>query len=59
MEKTSLHFNAQELARKHNIKQKILDKLIKEVKQEFPDDEMMFELHLIRAIHRESGKFDA
>jgi len=53
MAKTS--FNAQVLARKHDIKPEILNKLIKEVKQEFPDDEMMFELHLIRAIHRESG----
>jgi len=56
MAKTSLRFNAQALAKKHNINPEILDKLIKEVKQEFPDDEMMFELHLIRAIHRESGK---
>lgn len=55
MGNTSLQFNAQALAKKYNIKQEILDKLIKEVKQEFPDDEMMFELHLIRAVHRESG----
>ncbi|MGI6307068.1 MAG: hypothetical protein ACOX1X_00370 [Dethiobacteria bacterium] len=55
MEKTSLQLNVQALARKYNIKLAILGKLIKEVRQEYPDDEMMFELHLIRAIHRESG----
>ena len=53
MEKTSLQLNVQALARKYNIKLAILGKLIKEVRQEYPDDEMLFELHLIRAIHRE------
>ena len=56
MTKTSLSFDAQKFAREHGIAPEILNKMIEEIRREFPDDEMMFELHLIRVILHESGK---
>lgn len=56
MTNISLQLDAQTFAIEHNISMETLDKLIKDIRLEFPDDEMMFELHLIRALLQESGK---
>lgn len=53
---TSLQFDAQTFAKENNISIETLNKLIKDIRLEFPDDEMMFELHLIRALLQECGK---
>ena len=43
-------FDYRSLAEKYNISTKVLDSIIKEVKGEFPDDKMLAELHIIRAL---------
>lgn len=42
------YFYYEKVAREANIPQNKLDELIKVIRQEFPMDEMMFELHLLR-----------
>ncbi len=44
-------FDIENLFKKVKLSEKEKTQLIKEVKAEFPDDEMMFELHLMRAIN--------
>jgi len=43
-------FDYRSLAEKYNIRTKVLDSIVKEVKDEFPDDKMLAELHIIRAL---------
>lgn len=50
MENTDKMFDYEALAKEYNISQEALKKLEKEVREDFPDDEMMFELHMIRAL---------
>lgn len=37
-------------SRRYQIPGKVLKQIEKEVSEEFPDDQMMFELHVLRAI---------
>jgi hypothetical protein len=50
MENNGKMFDYESLANKYNISHEDLTRLTKEVRQEFPHDEMMFELHMIRAL---------
>ena len=50
MEQINRMFDYEALAKKYNINQEALTKLEKEVRQEFPHDEMMFELHMVRVL---------
>lgn len=43
-------FDYQALAEKHNIEPHILKQIIDEARREFAQDEMMVELHVVRAI---------
>ena len=43
-------FDIKKVIKKINISKKELQKLEKEIKQEFPNDRMMYELHLLRAL---------
>ncbi len=52
----SVVFDIKEKARELGISEDIYKKLEKEVREEFPNDEMMFELHLIRALKSHSRK---
>lgn len=50
MEQINRMFDYESLAREYNINHETLAQLEKEVREEFPRDEMMFELHMIRAL---------
>lgn len=50
MNKVDYSFDYKSFAEKNNIDKKTLDKIIEEAYEEFPDDEMMAELHAIRAL---------
>ena len=43
-------FVIKKVIKKISISKKELQKLEKEIKQEFPNDRMMYELHLLRAL---------
>lgn len=43
-------FDYQKVAKEMHVPQAILKEIEKEVKQEFPGDQMMYELHMLRAI---------
>lgn len=43
-------YNVEELLSKVEMTAKEKEKLIQEIKDEFPNDEMLFELHLYRAV---------
>ena len=43
-------FNYESLAQEYDIDENELIKLIQDAKEEFPNDDMMFELHVIRLI---------
>ena len=45
-------FDIESLADKWQIHPSLLDKFIKEAREEFPNDEMMVELHVLRALRR-------
>jgi len=49
-------FDIKEKAQELGISEDIYKKLEKEVRQEFPNDEMMFELHFIRVLKSYSQK---
>ncbi len=49
-------FNIREKAQELGISKDIYKKLEREVRQDFPNDEMMFELHLIRLLKSYSRK---
>lgn len=44
------YFDYQKVARETKIPNNILKDLKREVKKEFPNDKMMYELHILRAI---------
>ena len=44
------YFDYQRVAREMKVPDAILKKIRKEVKQEFPGDKMMYELHVLRAL---------
>lgn len=44
-------FDIKKAIKKANLSRKELQKLENEIKQEFPNDRMMYELHLLRAIN--------
>jgi hypothetical protein len=44
------YFDYQKVAREMKVPDEILKKIEKEVKQEFPKDKMMYELHVLRAL---------
>lgn len=50
MEQINRMFDYEALSREYNIAKDTLDLLVKEAQQEFPNDEMMIELHVIRAL---------
>lgn len=43
-------FDIKKVAKEYGLSQKQVTKIKKEVKQEFPRDKVMYELHVIRAI---------
>jgi len=51
-----MFFNTEKKAKELGIRAEIYQKLKEEVKHEFPHDEMMFELHLLRALMEYSRK---
>lgn len=44
------YFDYRKVAKEMNVPKTILNKIEKEVKEEFPKDRMMYELHVLRAI---------
>jgi len=46
-------FDYESLARKYNIRQDHLEKIISELRKEFPGDEMMVELHAVRVLKKQ------
>lgn len=44
------YFDYQKLAEKEHVPEKVLKRIEKEVRTEFPDDRMMYELHVLRAV---------
>ena len=46
----------EKILKKSGLPQKLVQKIEKKVRQEFPKDEMMYELHLMRAIEAERDK---
>ena len=44
------YFDYQKVARQMKVPNPILKKIEKEVKEEFPKDKMMYELHVLRAL---------
>jgi hypothetical protein len=51
-----MFFDTEKKAKELNITPEIYQKLKKEIEKEFPNDEMMSELHLLRALMEYSGK---
>lgn len=49
--KTLEYFDYQKLADETHVPRRILNRIEKEVKKEFPKDRMMYELHVLRAVH--------
>ena len=48
------YFDYKKVAKELNMSDQILKELEKEVKNEFPTDKMMYELHVLRAIRSKS-----
>jgi len=44
------YFDYQKVAKEMKVPDSILKKIEKEVKEEFPKDKMMYELHVLRAL---------
>ena len=44
------YFDYQRVAKEMNIPPAVLKKIEQEVKEEFPSDKMMYELHVLRAV---------
>jgi hypothetical protein len=47
---TIIYFDYYKIADEMDISKDIVNKIEKEVKEEYPDDRMMFELHVMRAL---------
>ena len=45
------YFDHQKVAREMKVPAAVLKKIEKEVKEEFPKDKMMYELHVLRALN--------
>jgi hypothetical protein len=43
-------FNYQSVADKFGISDDVVDKIVKEIKKEIPNDNMIMELHILRAL---------
>lgn len=56
MEANERIFDIESLADKWEIHPSLLDKLVREAREEFPHDEMMVELHVLRALRRSQVK---
>ncbi len=56
MEANERIFDIESLADKWKINPSLLDKLVREAREEFPNDEMMVELHVLRALRRSQVK---
>lgn len=56
MSKTKRVFDYQAMAERYKVKPEVLEQLVKEAKKEFAKDEMMVELHVIRAIRSMKAK---
>ncbi len=56
METNEKIFDIESLADKWKVDPSLLDKFIKEAREEFPNDEMMVELHVLRALRRSQVK---
>ena len=52
-------FDTKRVAREIGIPEEDYEKLEKEIKEEFPRDEMMFELHFLRALKYLAGKTES
>jgi len=52
----SYMFDIDKIARESGLPEEIIGKIRDEVRQEFPKDEMMYELHVMRAIESEKNK---
>ena len=44
------YFDYEKVARKNGLPERELKRIEKEVKEEFPSDQMMYELHVLRAV---------
>jgi hypothetical protein len=51
-----IFFDTDKLATELRISRDDFNSLKTSVREEFPDDEMMYQLHLLRALHRKSMK---
>jgi len=49
-------FDFELVANKYNIDKKILDEILSDLREEFPGDELMVELHAIRIIKNMSSR---
>jgi len=49
-------FDIERAAKRSGLSAKKIKKIKGEVKKEFPNDRMMYELHVIRALHTYGGK---
>ena len=52
-------FNVEKIVKNSGLSPKVIRKIEKEVRREFPKDEMMYELHLMRAIDAEKKSLAA
>jgi hypothetical protein len=51
MKKKYEWYNLEKLWKKTSVSRKKFEKLKKEIRKEFPNDEMMYELHVMRALN--------
>lgn len=49
-------FDVEKIARESGLSEELIKKIEEEVRKEFPKDEMMYELHFMRAIESEKSK---
>ncbi|OGL44661.1 MAG: hypothetical protein A2161_06470 [Candidatus Schekmanbacteria bacterium RBG_13_48_7] len=50
------YFNYYKVAREMKVPENVLEGIEKEVKEEFPSDTLLFELHVLRALKSKSWK---
>lgn len=50
-------FDYEAVARRLGVESQDLDRICRRVRQEFPDDEMLFELHVLRALLAVEGGY--
>ena len=49
-------FDVERIANESGLLNEVIERIKEEVRKEFPKDEMMYELHLMRAIESEKNK---